>query len=186
MPDIQSPDPGRKLQERYNLIGTTPAPFLSPELVPVVILDDLSESLPGTAFAFAGDNVAGVAAQFSQTSIENIAGSGILITEIRLYLTGVSAGVITAWQNGPTLGISQLGNWADRRNPGRPSARIGWSASAAPATSEQLVSTNLLANTMLFLDFTSQILQSGDKVHVVSEILNSQINAWWTWGEIIA
>ena len=43
MPDIQTNDVGRKLQNRYALIGPPPSPFLSPELVPVTIVDDLTQ-----------------------------------------------------------------------------------------------------------------------------------------------
>lgn len=43
MPDIQTTDVGRKLQRRYQLLGPPPTPFLSPELVPVVIVDDLTD-----------------------------------------------------------------------------------------------------------------------------------------------
>lgn len=43
MTDIQQADVGRKLQLRYSLTGSAPAPFLSPELVPVVMVDDLTQ-----------------------------------------------------------------------------------------------------------------------------------------------
>ncbi len=42
MPDIQGSDAARKLQLRYGLLGGSPSPFLSPELVPVVVVDDLT------------------------------------------------------------------------------------------------------------------------------------------------
>ena len=42
MPEIQSADVGRKLQERYNLIGPPPSPFLAPDVTPVVIVDNLT------------------------------------------------------------------------------------------------------------------------------------------------
>ena len=41
MPEIQTPDPGRKVQLRYSLTGTSALTSISPELVGVVLVDDL-------------------------------------------------------------------------------------------------------------------------------------------------
>lgn len=47
MPDIQTSGPAAKLRALFDLVGSSPAPFLSPEIVPVVLLNDLSEGSIG-------------------------------------------------------------------------------------------------------------------------------------------
>ena len=97
MTDIQSPDPGRKVARRYNIVGPPPVLFLSPELVPVTIIDNLAEESPGVKWGIVGGDRAGVAAQFNQTRLANRLGSGVVLEQITLH---VSSNTAQTWQIG--------------------------------------------------------------------------------------
>jgi len=84
MPDIQGSDVARKLMLRYGLVGASPSPFLSPELVPVVVVDDLTTfdvldptfERPYQASALQ----AGAVALRALVVLSNPVGSGVLCT----------------------------------------------------------------------------------------------------------
>ena len=124
MPEIHSPDPGRKLADRYKLVGPGPTPFLSPEIVPVAIVDDLTESdVFSTEFertAVGLHTVTAVVAQFAAVDLNNPAGSNLLFIvedivfngsgsqELRFGLLASSGDVATAtrvqWRDGRVSG----------------------------------------------------------------------------------
>lgn len=139
MPEIQSPDPGRKLQRRYSLTGATPAPFLSPEIVPVCLVDDLTDldileatfqrpCAGRTTIAAGGAGVAAV------QSLVNPIGSGVTCTVERvfswagtsstLYEFYIVAGVV------PNFGLR---HYRDSRIPGLPACQLRVETIAARA-----------------------------------------------------
>lgn len=100
MPEIQTPDPARKLQDRYDLAQPS-TPFLSPELVPVVIVDNLAgedaleASFERAAFAF--EDQVPAAGQVARILFQNAsAGSG----------SGVVAFMerVVVWTSGAVVG----------------------------------------------------------------------------------
>lgn len=95
MPVIQSPRQQRRLQQALELEGSPPAPTVSPEIVPVIITDDLSPGAQGGPSAVGippidpadpftpiqyekFSNSPAVAGQYSQNVFVNPRGSGIM------------------------------------------------------------------------------------------------------------
>lgn len=182
MPEIQSPDPGRKLQERYDLIGTTPAPFLSPELVPVVLIDDLTEEIPGVAFATVGHELAGVAGQQPQTAISNPAGSGVILTNLQLFVTCNSVCVFSLWRSGPALSVGVVELWQDQRRTGRPAARVT-AGTDVGVVGTPVATTERLADTVAHFDLPNYVMPVGSKLHLLAENNNMLLALTWMWGE---
>lgn len=185
MPDIQSPDPGRKLQARYRLIGTTPAPFLSPEMVPVVIIDDLSDETPGINFAIAAGAFAGAVGVQFQTALVNPSSSGVVLTNIRLYMTredGTNQ-PYQVWKNGPALSSPLVELWQDFGRSGNPSGRVTMDTDGGAVT-EMVATGGLLQDVEQVVDLSMFILpDDGSKLHLLMVGTNNPARAYWTWGE---
>lgn len=183
MPEIQSPDPGRKLQERYNLIGTTPAPFLSPELVPVVLVDDLTEEDPGIRFAAVGFQIAAAAGTPNQVALRNPIGSNVIIENI---LVSIGASNAISWQvfeAGGLLSIAIVPAWADRRIAGRPAGRVTGQSVATTATGIRLGQGFTPANTSTLIDLRTQKLNEDARVHFETVTLNFAAVYQLSWSE---
>lgn len=183
MPDIQSPDPGRKLQDRYNLIGTTPAPFLSPELVPVVLVDDLSEDAPGFLWAIAADTVTGVAALNSQTALTNPSGSGVLIENIAFRFGNEVISVWNLFTAGPALTSAAVEVWQDTRRSGSPAAVVTLGTDVGAVTGPIARGRNNTDEPVL-IDLPNYIMEPGERLHFLAGVDND-LNFYWTWSERI-
>lgn len=184
MPDLQVPDVGRKLQARYRLIGTTPSPFLSPELVPVVILDDLTDALPGKAFAQAGDVQGGAVGVTTKCRLSNLAGSGIELTDIQLRF-GLS--LDSRWQlmQGPTLSNPVTEIWQDRRRSGNPQAVVTMGLDVG-AVANEFLEGQVLAFTEVIIQLPNVVLAAGDRIDFGTIITNVDLSFGWEWAERVA
>ena len=91
MPEIQAAALGRKLQARYNLTGVTPVPSLSPELVAVTLVDDLTaQDTADPAFERPVGGFIAItpaAGDVARLHLSNPPNSGIILTakSVRLY-----------------------------------------------------------------------------------------------------
>jgi len=182
VPEIQSPDPGRKLQEKYNLIGSTPAPFLSPELVPVVLIDDLTEQRPGPLFATAAAEVAGVAARNAQTRLSNPAGSGMIIADISLSYASTGTGRVEIYTGGPALTSTATPLFEDRRVAGSPAAVVTFGTDLGAVAGNQFFS-RLLGNTPITVPLPNVVLAAGDLLHLIHVLAAAGMNFTWFWTE---
>ena len=94
MPEIQVPEIVQKLRERFSLKGHASISTLAPEIVPVVLVEDLAASADDEwrHYGF-GYQVSAVAAQFSQIGLFNPVGSGKLaeITGFLVRMPSISA-----------------------------------------------------------------------------------------------
>lgn len=83
MADIQTQDPGRALEMAYDLVGASPAPLLSPELVGVTIIDDLAQFNAQSARFLKPymqrRSQAAVAVQHAQMQLQNPPGSDTIV-----------------------------------------------------------------------------------------------------------
>ncbi len=183
MPEIQSPDPGRKLQRRYNLIGSTPAPFLSPELVPVVLIDDLTEQAPGVLWATAGGQQGPSAGNNSYARLANPLNSGVLLEEISLRATMDTSSNWTL-EDGTSvfLAFSLTPAWQDRALPGRPVGRISRDATAYVAAN-QLAQGYHLANRTVEIDFPNMVLPEGQGINFIVQTVSVGLFFWYKWAE---
>ncbi len=181
MPEIQSPDPGRKLQERYNLIGPPAAPFLSPELVPVVLIDDLTEEAPGLLFAMAAGVVGPTVGVQSQTALTNGSGN-FLIADIRLHFAADTLSDWGMFTAGPALSSAATELWQARARAGTPQAVVTEGTDAG-ATGVDFVRGRGLADTIQEIAFPNLVLAFGDKAHFLYGGNNIALAYWWTWSE---
>lgn len=125
MPEIQSPDPGRKLQERYNLTGGSPSPFLSPEIVPVTLVDDLTgfDVLEATFErpAFIWISHSGTVPNVPIIRFVNPTDSGVLAIVEKFTVSSSLGSVVTVQRFATTIsGTSGARRWRDSRLSGQP------------------------------------------------------------------
>ena len=182
MPEIQSPDPGRKLQERYNLVGSSPAPFLSPELVPVVLIDDLTEEEPGLRFASEAQFQSAVVGAQSQTSLVNRNGANVIIENIKFQFSTNTIGNWLIAGAGPALSVGLTPEWLDRRNAGNPSALVSKGTEVGVVTPD-FARGGALASTMIVLDLEGLVLGNGQKAHFLLVGNNRSMEFYWRWTE---
>lgn len=115
---IQVPDLTRKLVTRYGLREKAPAPTLSPEIVPVVLVDDLiaeSDLIRPRIRPCAGFCQVNTAAAQGLVGLRNPSGSGVII-HLQYFVIGGTTG--SAWRvhftgtpntNNPTPGAFRNG-----------------------------------------------------------------------------
>lgn len=182
MPEIQTPDPGRKLAERYNLLGGSITPFLSPELVPVVILDDLSEEAPGPRFAQAGGTSAGVVARFEGSRLQNSATSGVRMEQFRLSISSDTTTAFLLGEGGPGFAAGIVPQWQEQGFAGTPAAviEIGDAASGATAV---IAAGTLLANVQVTLEMPNVILVPGTQLSLSLVTADVALRLHWQWAE---
>lgn len=106
MPDIQSSDPGRKLQDRYDITGAPTAFSVSEEIIPVALVDDLTAQ---SAFAreferacSVNDRQGASIGNISIIALVNPPNSGVLCIVDDVRFNYVAANI--------SVGIRQLGN----------------------------------------------------------------------------
>jgi len=182
VPDIQDPGPGRKLQKRYRLIGTTPAPFLSPELVPVVLIDDLSDDEPTDRWGTAAQVEAAAVGALSQTAIRNGSQSGIIIENISCLITLSSGGQWGAFQAGPTLTTPTSPFWQDQTLAGAPQAEISQGVDVG-AVVDRIARGASQGDDPILVDFLNYRLGQAQKIHLTVIQVNIRLEFWWKWTE---
>lgn len=186
MPDIQTSDPGRKLQERYDLVGPPPSPFLSPELVPVVLVDDLTElSVLDRTFerpATVNESSPPVVAAVSVIAFDNPVDSGVLaIMEWGLF-NGDSDYLLQVFLSATLAGILDNGSWRDSRISGQPVCGVGPTSEAQTLRDFQISidASEAEAFNILTLPF---IVSPGFSLRFAGTVDNSAITAQLLWRE---
>lgn len=182
MPDIQTPDPGRKVATRYNIVGPPPVLFLSPELVPVTIIDDLSRDEPTLFWATAAREQAGVVGQQGQTRLTQLGTSRVLIENVELRVACNTSGNYGLFTGGPALANAAVEVWQDQRRSGSPAGVVTTGTNVGAVTGS-LVDGMVLANTVVVLPLPNFILGPGDSLHFLMIVANAEIRFWWTWSE---
>lgn len=182
MPDIQSPDPGRKVAARYNIIGPPPVLFLSPELVPVTIIDNLATDEPTLFWAIGGGVQAGVVGQQGQTALSLQASARVIVENIELRVAAVGSGSYGLFTGGPALSNAVLEDWQDQTRSGAPEAQVTAGTDIGAVTG-RIVDSFVLANTIAIIPLPNAVLGPGDRLHFLMALLNTEIRFWWTWSE---
>lgn len=185
MPELQNPDPWLKLSAKYDLVRTASGLFLSPELVPVVIVDDLSEAQPVDRFATAGIQTAAVAAQQTVSNLINPANSNVLATRIKL---AAWSDVTCPWDLFFTAvsGALRTRSWTDPRIPGLPAVAYQQGGVAAPGGLGQLAAGLVIAHTMIPLDLMDFVIPPGQGLFFVTKLQNILLATHWQWSEVPA
>ncbi len=189
MADIQTSDVGRKLQDRYDLTGPPPAPFLSPELVPVVVVDDLTQfSVLDRTFErpyqVSTTVTSGVGTR-AQIRLLNPAGSGVLMSVQRLAGSVATASQIT-WFLATGAVITLRGLPRDSRLGAANRGACGVDTTTPAGTVDedrgfiQLSPTSLAAAD--FLDFPF-VLQPDFVLLFTQQITNDTLQMQFEWTE---
>jgi len=136
VPIIQRPDLVAKVRKSFELTGPDAVSTISPELVPVVLVEDITERDPTylDKYCIEGAYKAAVAAQYTSSALWNPADSGIdlILDEMRVMGTGTDAYTIRFWNSDPG---AVSGTGAANRGIGRsgtPTARVRTNNAAAP------------------------------------------------------
>jgi len=189
MPEIQSSDPGRKLRERYDLVGASPAPFLAPELVPVVIVDDLTEfdvlsaefERPCTVHETQGAPGAGVHAV---VMLANPSGSGVLAIGDDVYLSTAPGGRINWRLFASAPVIADHGQFRDSRLPGTPACgSVATTSGVAPDDDWQIQLADLSIDTAGVIYPLPYVISPGFVLQMKISITNISLSASIRWRE---
>jgi len=133
---IQVPDIARKLARRFGIDGPAPADTLAPEIVPVVLVEDLTapdEEDSGYERTCIGkQSVGALAANYSYVQLYNPSGSGVLVVVEAMILSvgGNSAISIRNYDTAATSLGTDL-SFRDRRLSGAPAAQVRYVQSGA-------------------------------------------------------
>jgi len=185
MPDIQSSDPGRKLQQRYNLLGAPPSPILSPELVPVVVVDDLTGTdvlsaefeRPCAGF----DTFTGVVTS-AQLFLLNPFGSGVLLTTDQfMFQTSTASTVSMVIRRGFGGTIVTFGGFRDGRLVGRPNGGF-FPLSLVHVTRPWNFQLELSVPLRDLLQIT-YVLAPGDALQMSQSVVANTLAVSITWNE---
>lgn len=182
MPDVQTPEPGQKLARRYGIKGQIIVPSLESIVVPVAIVDDLSEEEPRGLFCTATSTVAGVAGVLSQSALALPTGSGTLLENVKLTVSVVTTTGVSVSQTGPALSNGVTPIWQDQRRAGTPEALVTHGTDAG-ATGTIWARIRLLAHTPYTFDFGDAIIDLNGKLHVLVIDVNIELRYWWRWSE---
>lgn len=183
MPDIQSPDPGQKVARRYNIVGPPPVLFLSPELVPVTIIDDLTKEIPSVAFAIVGGRQTNVVGQLSQVALTSRASTGVLLSDIIFRFDspeGASDYELT--QAGPSLSTGTTELWQDTRRAGNPAGVVTHGTDVG-ATASVVARGRVEAATRVEIALPNYVLAETNRLHLLLASANLTLNFSILWSE---
>lgn len=134
MPIIQRPDLVAKIRKKYELTGPDAISTISPEVVPVVLLEDLSREDPGIAVKYCwGFSISGATTNTAHVELYNPPGSGVdlVIRRAESYCSANSALFLcyfsTALANGSGLVLNR-----NMGQSGTPAAQTLWEDNVAP------------------------------------------------------
>lgn len=187
MPLIQTPDIGLKLFRRYRL-EVQPDSVLAPEIVPVVLVDDISAAQIGRkAYGF-GDQAA-VVGQLGECVLVNNSRGNTHVTAVTITSSG--SPVIFDLVR-PTVGISGLASsgstsWAEGDTPGRPTNPVGIRTVAAHPAHRVLNRIRLdNASVRLPLDYYLGVgVGAGQRtIAVFCQTANQIVRVSWEWTEL--
>ncbi len=187
MPDLQSSDPGRKLALRYSLVGGGIAPFLSPELVPVVVVDDLTQddvrALEFQRGCMANEVNAGVVARFPRVGLQNPTGSGVLATLEWVYVGGSGSFQLEV---SPFIGdnvIADHGAFRDTRIPGAPVCGMFQADVAGSAELDFLIDIVITGNSPNQIFNLPIVFGPGSFVDFRGSVLDTTLTVQAMWKE---
>jgi len=185
MPPIQRPDISRDIAKRFGVVGFSGPDSISPEIVPVYVVDRIEPTQNDrlAAGAFEGPASAG---DFVHTEVHNPVGSGILVLIDRVEGSTATAGNWTVRVRNATIAANQaVQRWRDLRLVGRPVAELGMSNLNAIATGDEIYISAKAATAQLSLapDFPLAILPPGNGIFIVQETSNLAMLATFWWRE---
>ncbi len=187
MPELQSSDPSRKIRTRYDLVGTSPVPSISGELVPVVVVDDLTgfdvQSAEFERPCMVNEVNAAVVARFPRIALMNPADSGVLGILEWLWITGSGAMQIEIGILEQTLAIADRGAFRDSRIPGVPACGTFQGDVAGPAERDFLIGIVITGNAPNQIFSLNMVFGPGFSIDVRGSVNNTTLQVQYMWRE---
>lgn len=182
MPEVQTSSPGAKLARRYGIKAQVIAPSLEPVIIPVVLIDDLTDEGPELRWATASGNVAAAVGEQGQSGIQLPIGSKVLIENVTLVVSGATGNGIGVFEAGPVLtGAGATSLWEDQRRAGAPELVV------SDGTDIGAVARGIFRGFISFnpttINLEHQILSASFRIHVIYEIVNDGFRYTWRWSE---
>jgi len=188
VPDIQTPDVARKLQRRYDLTAPAPTPLLGPELVPVVLVDDLSTEIDIDAATFKrpcegmGKVAAPAAGNDAIVALVNPTGSGVLATvEWILINVDVAMEIEVEYRTGITANQFTTLGFRDPRIPGKPACSI-FTGNETATTPTRYMFTHEISNRDRPIHLP-WVVNAGQALVVHACTDNRPMDVAWSWTE---
>lgn len=189
MPEIQTPEPGQKLQRLYSIPGNAPAPTLAPEIVPVVIIDDATKDENPQAFSFPRPAIGALqlgasVGERNEYVLLALTGTNLLVTVHRIVIS------FTGQQNLELVFPTSLSGFVavttkafrDTRLGGAPSAFLGDQQNAGTTAGPVVARQRVLGNTAVVIDGPF-ILSEGASIVVRGDSDNLAGEATFYWSE---
>ena len=181
MPDSQNPDHVRKIIAEFQLKGQNLIPTVTGEIVPTVLVADLtSEERPEDRWAIGGV-ASGAAGAGNQTliALANPAGSGVVLLLERFWLHQPNADIVSAEvQIAVTVGTPQV--WRDTRLPGETTGVVTSFALASAVL--PAMQWALVAATTLDVIFPA-VLMPGTSIRLRQLNANETLSGGFFWRE---
>lgn len=183
MPKHNRPEVSEALRKRYDT--DVPATFetIAPELVPVIIAEDLQARESVERYAHGGQISSAVAGQYSHTGIYNPVGSGVLVYVDRVTVYLSASGLFWFRRDGGLTTVSAQSQLQDRRlSPQLCAAQIRHETNAA-LQGAGIFRIRCLANTPIVIQLHA-VLDENDGFNVANATVNADIGAVWNWREV--
>lgn len=185
MPSIANPGVSERIRGYYRAHGAD-INTISPELVPVAIIDDLtgiSATDPSYERPYGlAATLAGVAAQKFVLYFANPANSGVLATVERLWLRGSTSIVVSAGLADSATPRTTAGNPRDNRLPSGSACKYDVATAVTPSTGN--IFQAMVAYSTQSVEHTlSCILKPGDTLFLAAGTVNAQVWCALNWTE---
>lgn len=183
MPRHSRADLANALRRRFSVYGDAGFDTISPEIVPIVLVDDLRQEPFGSwRPAMHGTTQAGVAGQYSYIQLYNPAGS---LTQLYVeYVVAVTtvAGLVRLAHGATELGVTDPVRFRDSRTRGRPVAHVNPATNASLAINAQVGRWVAPANhpVLMPIEYT---LEPGEGLSVNWEVVNAALTGMFFWRE---
>jgi len=185
MPPIQRPDISRDIAKRFGVVGFSGPESISPEIVPVYVVERVEPTATDRMAAGAFEEAA-VAGDFGHIELFNPVGSGVIVLIDRIEGSTAVAGSFTVRVRNASVAANQgVAQWRDRRLPGRPVGQLGSLGAVAIATGDEIWIAAKAASTTLSLieDFPVVILPPGNGCFFAFETANTALLGTFWWRE---
>ncbi len=182
MPEVQTGVPGQKLARRYGLKGMTFAPSVEPVIIPVVLVDDLTDELPAVAWAIGAQAFAAAGGLLAQTRLINPAGSGILMENIHIVVHTSGSTFVSLSTGGPSLANTAVPVWQDQRRGGSPVGVLNFGSDVGATTGLISTRNTIFPDAGDFL-LEGWVMREGDVLHTLTGAIDQIIRFTHTWTE---
>lgn len=184
---IQRPDLNDRLVRALGIRERAPASVLSPEVMPVILLEDLTTSSPFerslTRQAGGFINIGPVGGQYSHLALYNPAGSGTVarLDHVAAWTGATSSIYLGAYPAAPPAGTGSR-FFADPRFGGSPTCQLRNGTTGVLSTLPQYAAGTIASTTVQFDDL-GMIVPPGFLVAVSVAAVNVQLSAAFQWVE---